>query len=334
MYNTEMITIKIGENEQKQRTDRFLKKYFRNAPLSYVYKLIRTSVKVNGKRPNPESLLALDDVMEIHISEEQAQEYRGKVRASKAKRQFTIAYEDESILIVEKPFGLLTHGTKEEKKNTLANQVIAYLIEKGDFRPSRETTFSPAPANRLDRNTTGLVLFGKTYEALISLNQLLRERDSIQKYYLTIVAGELKKELRLVDRMEKDEKQNKITIMRADEEGGKTMETIVRPVLASGGYTLAEVELHTGRTHQIRAQLANAGFPIIGDEKYGDRKTNQKMQKRFGLTTQLLHAARLVFEGIEGPLSTLNGKEIQAASPPVFAAIEQALFGTERKGLE
>lgn len=143
-----MFKIEITENQANQRLDRFLKKYFNNASLGTIYKLIRKDVKVNGKRANESTLLANGDELTLYISDETAAGLRKEKRRVKVKKQFKIAYEDDDLLIVEKPFGLLTHGDRTEKKNHLANQVIDYLIEKGDYNPRTETTFVPAPANR------------------------------------------------------------------------------------------------------------------------------------------------------------------------------------------
>ncbi len=192
-----MIRVEIGKNEQNQRLDKFLRKYLENAPLSYIYKAIRKDVKVNGKRCKEDTMLALGDEVTLYMQEEDVRKFQRKQRTSRAKRQFKVAYEDEHIIAVEKPFGLLTHGDSTEKKNHLANQVVDYLIEKGDYNPRLEKTFTPAPVNRLDRNTTGLVLFGKTNGALQNLNQMIRDKDKINKYYMTIVSGQLKKELHL-----------------------------------------------------------------------------------------------------------------------------------------
>ena len=156
-----MIKITITENQGNQRLDRFLKKYFDRAPLSHIYKLIRKDVKVNGKRQKEDTMLAAGDELTIYLSEEDAKALQTVKKHVKAKRQFRIAYEDENILVCEKPFGLLTHGDHTEKKNHLANQVVDYLIQTGAYQPRLEKTFTPAPANRLDRNTTGLVIFGK-----------------------------------------------------------------------------------------------------------------------------------------------------------------------------
>ncbi|MDD2190651.1 MAG: RluA family pseudouridine synthase [Eubacteriales bacterium] len=323
----QMINITITENEENQRLDRFLKKYFKNAPLSYIYKLIRKDVKVNGKRAAIETLLAVGDELIIYIAEDEAKSFQEKKSSIHAKKQFRIAYEDENVIIVEKPFGLLVHGDKTEKKNTLANQVIGYLIEKGDYSPGNEKTFVPSPVNRLDRNTTGLVIFGKNNKALQSLNQMIRERGYIRKYYLTIVHGELRKSLQLKDRMEKDERANKTLVTSLESDEGKIMETLAKPLKAERGYTLIEVELITGRTHQIRAHLAKAGYPVIGDVKYGVKGKNKKIEKEFHLTTQLLHAYKLCFDGGVKPLNYMKGMEVKADLPANFEAIANNLFG-------
>jgi 23S rRNA pseudouridine955/2504/2580 synthase len=323
-----MIKVEIGKNEENQRLDKFLRKYLENAPLSLIYKAIRKDVKVNGKRAKEDTLLHLGDVLTIYMAESDVEQFRRKRDNVRVKRQFRIAYEDEHILVAEKPFGLLTHGDRTEKKNHLANQVVDYLIEKGEYNPRIEKTFAPAPVNRLDRNTTGLVLFGKTGSALQSLNQMIREKDKVSKFYLTIVGGRLNRELHLRDRMVKDREMNKITVLSGQE--GREMETIARPLLQSKHYTLVEVEIITGRTHQIRAHLAKAGYPIIGDAKYGDSRLNARVRREFGLSTQLLHAYKLTFSGCQGELAYLNGMEITAQLPPEFARIKEKIFAQDR----
>ena len=320
-----MVNIEIGKNEQKQRLDKFLRKYLGNASLSYIYKAIRKDVKVNGRRAKEDTMLELGDVITLYISDEELSALTRTRRSTRVKRQFKVAYEDDNIIVVEKPFGLLTHGDRTEKKNHLANQVVDYLIEKGDYNPRLERTFTPASVNRLDRNTTGLVLFGKTGEALQPLNRMIREKDKVNKYYMTIVKGRVKGELHLRDRMVKDERTNKVRVLSMDEEG-RDMETIVRPIETGRDFTLVEVELITGRTHQIRAHLAKAGHPVIGDVKYGDRKVNEMVRRRFNLNTQLLHAYKLTFRGCTGALEYLNDLEITADLPEDFANIRRELF--------
>lgn len=319
-----MIKILIGKNEENQRLDRFLRKYYRNAPLSAIYKLIRKDIKINGKRGKEDTILTLGDEIFVYISEEESQAWQAEKKEHKAKKQFTVAYEDENILAVDKPFGLLTHGDFFEKKHHLTNQVISYLAEKNEYSAAAEKTFAPAPANRLDRNTTGLVLFGKNAAALKELNAMFRDRDCIGKYYLTITAGMLKAPLHLTDRMEKDTRLNKVSPV---ETGGKLMETIATPLASKKGYSLVEVRLITGRTHQIRAHLAMAGYPIIGDAKYGDRRVNVEAAKKYNLTTQFLHAYKLYFNKGTGCLEYLQELEITAPLPQRAESIKQEIFG-------
>ena len=169
-----MVNVEIGRNEAGQRLDRFLKKYLVNAPLSYIYRAIRKDVKVNGKRRPQDAVLSEGDVVSLYLADEEVERLTAKPERKKAKRQFQIAYEDDNIIAVEKPYGLLTHGDRTEKKNHLANQVVDYLIETGAYSPRTEKTFVPAPVNRLDRNTTGLVLFGKNAMAVKELNEAIR----------------------------------------------------------------------------------------------------------------------------------------------------------------
>ncbi|MCI8631315.1 MAG: RluA family pseudouridine synthase [Firmicutes bacterium] len=321
-----MVKITVGKNEDKQRLDRFLRKYMKNAPLSRIYKIIRKDAKINGRRAKEDYVLACGDEIVIYMSEEEFASCCAGKEPPRSRRQFKIAYEDENILAAEKPFGMLTHGDRTEKKNHLANQVVSYLIEKGEYNPRTERTFTPAPANRLDRNTTGLVLFGKNSEALRELNRMIRERGYVSKYYITIAKGNVSRPLVLKDKMEKDSMTNTVRIKGTGEEGGKLMETIARPIAAVPGYTLFEVELITGRTHQIRAHLAKAGHPIIGDTKYGNQQTNRIIERKYGLSTQFLHAYRLYFERGSGILSYLAGTEIKCRLPGNLQKIKEDIF--------
>ncbi len=318
-----MVKIIIEENQGNQRLDRFLKKYYSKAPLSLIYKMIRKDVKLNGKRSSEDAILSQGDELVIYITDEEAESLKGSVRRVKAKKQFTIPYEDENILIADKPFGLLTHGDSHEKKNHLANQVMDYLMAKGEYDPSRDRTFTPAPCNRIDRNTTGLVIFAKNPQALREINAVLRTKEGIEKYYLTILCGELKKELFLKDSMVKDPKANRAVISESDAEGAKIMETMVSPLeygeYKGKKYTLAQVRIFTGRTHQIRSQLANAGYPLLGDSKYGGSRALNP--------TQLLHSWKLYFREMpEGRLSYLSGTTVECAPPENFRAVQKKIF--------
>lgn len=333
-YTIAMITLKITENEGEQRLDRFLKKYLKNASLSYIYKLIRKDIKVNGRRCKEDTILQTGDEILLYMAEDELNELSVNNRKNRAKalKQFQVVYEDENILVADKPFGLLTHGDRNEKKNHLANQVIDYLIEKGEYIPGRERTFAPAPVNRLDRNTMGLVLFGKNSKSLQELSFMMREKGYISKKYLTVVKGRLDRKLELRSRMEKDQERNVVAVLDEDSERGKLMETNAVPLLYKKGFTLVEVELVTGRTHQIRAHLAEAGFPIIGDSKYGDAGVNREIMRKFNMSTQFLYAYSLSFLKGAGNLEYLESKEIKGHLPPKLAEIASSIFGSEVRG--
>ena len=320
-----MVRIEISDNTENQRLDRFLRKYFPKASLSHIYRIIRKDLKLNGKRAHEDALLHKGDEVVIYMSDEEAASLMRKPKSSRAKRQFQIAYEDENILAANKPFGLLTHGDSQEKKNHLTNQVISYLIETGRYDPFAERSFAPSPANRIDRNTTGLVLFAKNAEALRELNALLRAKDGIEKYYLTVCEGRMPQgETRLTGYMKKDEARNKVTVTQSPDDG-KLMETSVVPIAYSlpgqGSRSLLLVRIFTGRTHQIRAQLADAGYPLLGDTKYGARQTKIR-------STQLLHSWKLRFTDTgDGRLSALNGRTLTADPPQDMMKVIGDLFG-------
>ena len=333
-----MKEIVIAENDAGQRLDRFLKKYLAQAPLSAVYKAVRKDVKVDGVRQREDYQLKAGETLQLYLSDAQLEEWTRKKEVRKAKRQFQLIYEDDNIIIVGKPFGLLMHGDKTEKKDTLANQVTDYLIETGAYDPRAEKSFVPSPAHRLDRNTTGIVVFGKNAAALRELSRLFREDGCVSKFYYTIVHGDLAEEQHLKGRLLKDEEKNIGRVLAESDTRGKYIETIVRPLAKSRGafgkgknargYSLVDVELVTGRSHQIRAHLASIGHPLAGDIKYGGKGvTVPGTDIVLGRTTQALHAHRIEFIKAEGVLEYLNGKSFSADLPQNWNVLLESIFG-------
>jgi 23S rRNA pseudouridine955/2504/2580 synthase len=323
-----MHTIIVTTNEDGQRLDRFLKKYLRAAPLSLIYRLIRRDVKVNGARAGVSEVLHEGDELRLFLDDGRLDELIGKKGTGArpaAKRRFGIVYEDGNILVAGKPFGLLTHGDQREKKDTLVNQVIAHLLAQGEYDPAAERMFTPSPVNRLDRNTSGLVVFGKNAKAVRDFSKMVAEPDCVEKYYLALVAGAVEGRLHLTGRIEKNESANRVTVLPEDDAAGKSAETVVTPIERLGAYTLTEVLLVTGRTHQIRAHLADAGHPVAGDAKYGDPRRNAQLAKRFGLAAQFLHSHRMQVLRGRNTLEYLGGQSFSCPLPQRLAEICDAL---------
>ena len=327
LYNVGMVEIGIGTNEKGQRIDRFLRKYLAAAPLSMIYRVIRKDAKVNGKRVKNDYILEDGDIVTLYLTDEATSKLTKKERRRSAKRSFAVAYESKDVLIADKPMGLLTHGDRTEKKDHLANQVLGYLTEKGEYDPAQEKTFVPAPVNRLDRNTTGLVIFAKNYDALKAFNAMLRTRESVSKKYITLVKGSMEKSAVLAGSMEKNEETNTSTVSGSASEKGKDAVTIVRPKETceadgiDGVYTLVEAEIETGRTHQIRVQLAACGHPIVGDRKYGDPGVNKAFAAAYGVSSQLLTAYELEFGNMPEEYSYMEGLKVKARLPGVFSKV-------------
>ncbi len=257
-------TITIEKDAAGQRLDRYLLKLFNASSRANVYKLIRKKLfKINGVRAKEDDFLEEGDLLTVYLADESFEALiEEKPLVKPEDVGLTIVHEDEEILIVHKPSGLLTHPTRDEYKDTLATKVLFYL------RDHATRTFKPAPVQRLDFNTSGLVLFAKTYEALKKFNALMRER-AIEKYYLALVYGEVKDPGEIHGYMRRDEASNKTTIHTRPGRDGKEVHTRYRPLASADRYSLLEVELLTGRTHQIRASFSHIGHPLVGDQKYG-----------------------------------------------------------------
>jgi 23S rRNA pseudouridine955/2504/2580 synthase len=316
-----MREIKITENEAQQRLDRFLRKYLPDFQLGDIYKLFRNKrVKVNNKREKENYMLQLDDTLQLYISEPAKAEPKEEIAAAKP---IDIVYEDENLLLVNKPFGLLTHPDSPGDNDTLIDRALYYISKQQGYTPS--PTFAPSTCNRLDRNTGGLVIVAKNYKALKSANKLVRERG-IQKLYLCVVRGVISEAGEVENFLLKNEASNKVEILEEHEEGAKGVHTKYKPLENNGEYTLMEVELITGRPHQIRAHFASIGHPIIGDVKYGDKNINKIFYDKFKLKHQFLFAYKLIFKAEEEGLEYLKGRSFVSELPASFERITQQLF--------
>lgn len=302
-----MKSIVISAKDEGQTIFKFVKKYLDSAPLSFIEKLFRIKdIKVNKKRVDKNFVIKENDLVEIYISDQQYDEFNKKNGETKINIYPNIIYEDDNILIANKPSGLLVHGDKNEKKYTLSNMVLSYLNDKGEYKYN--DSFVPGPAHRIDRNTSGIVIFGKNIKSLQTLEQLFKERNSIHKSYLALVSGHVKEKGVIDKPLFKDEVKSIVKVMPI-EKGGKT--AITEYVLKEKYQyaSLVEATILTGRTHQIRVHFASINHPLLGDSKYGDFALNKKFDKEFKYNYQFLHAYRLRFGKIEGVLSYLTNKE-------------------------
>ncbi|SCH04272.1 Ribosomal large subunit pseudouridine synthase C [uncultured Clostridium sp.] len=323
----EMKKIVIKENDANQRIDKYLKKLLCNAPSNFIYKMFRKKdIKINGKKVNEKYILQKDDILEMFLYDDKFNEFTKEKDIYDLKREFKVLYEDQNILIVDKPVGLLVHGDAKENVNTLSHQVLSYLKEKGELDVGRESTFTPGPVHRLDRNTSGIVIFGKTLAALQDLNEMMKKRHHIEKSYMTICKGKLTKQQELVGYVKKIDNEDRVRFVKKDDKDALMMKTIVKPIRTTNDFSLVEVKIITGRMHQIRIHLSSIDHPVIGDRKYGDFVLNKQMKQQFGLNNQLLHAYKINFVDPFGSLSYLKGKKIICPKPTQFKKIEKSLF--------
>ena len=317
----------IGSNEAGQRLDKFLGKYMDQAPKSFLYKMLRKkNIILNGKKALGNEILSAGDTVKLFLSDETVSKFsRSRTQETykpKSQGQGTkldILYEDEHTIFINKPAGMLSQKAAPGDVS-LVEHLIAYLLESGQITEEELRTFRPSVCNRLDRNTSGIVAAGKTLAALQDLSAMFRER-SLRKYYLCLVKGGIKESRRIKGYLTKDRLKNTVSVQKEKAEDAALIETEYRPVSSGEGMTLLEVHLITGKTHQIRAHLAAEGHPIAGDYKYGDRAFNEKLKKEYGLSSQLLHSARLCIPRCTGALSHLSGKEITAPLPMIFQKI-------------
>jgi len=316
--------IDIGPNEAGQRIDKFMRKWMKDVPLSAIYKSIRKGgVKVNGKKVKEQYFLAEGDVLETRdISTEDKKEKGEKFQH--VSSDIKITFEDENILLVEKWPGVLVHADKAKGEPTLTDHVLSYLHEKGDYTPEKEITFTPAPCNRLDRNTSGIVVYGKNYESLKFLNEMIRERK-IEKYYVALVKGRIK-DGTYEAYISKDQDNNISQVYDSPKKNTKKIAMNVKSLQSCGTFSFVELDLITGRSHQLRAHLSHLGNPIVGDLKYGDKKINSFFFNRYELAYQFLYAYKLVFRDCPDKLSYMEKKTISESLPPIFKKIKRDVF--------
>ena len=302
----------VGPEAGGKRLDRYLAARLGGVPAGALQKFLRLGkIKRNGRRANAGDRLCAGDALQLYLDDdcfEAAPPRRPDPLLSRFRPHLAVLYEDSALLLIDKKPGMLVHPDASEKVNTLVTHVRAYLYQKGEYDP--ESGFAPAPCNRIDRFTGGIVIFAKTKDALLAVDALIRERK-LRKLYHCIVRGALRPpEGVLKNFLLKGEK--RVRVLDRPEKGAQAAETRYRTLDARGGMSLVECELITGRTHQIRAQMAHAGHPLLGDGQYGDAAWNRAM----GRGSQALYAIRLEFpRELTGVLAPLSGRSFALQSP-------------------
>ena len=311
-----MKELTIDKTTAGQRLNKYLLKYFKNAGSSFIYKMLRKkNIVLNGKKATGSEMLKEEDKIKVFFSDETFAKMRGEAAAKASANRLAslpvkpldIVYEDEDILVINKPAGLLSQGAKDGD-DSVNSRILAYLWKEKKITEESFALFHPSVVNRLDRNTSGLVLAGKTLAGSQMLTEEIRNHSS-QKYYHCFVAGRLEEERQLRDYLIKDVAQNRVYVRKDFCVGALQIKTDVTPLQVFEDCTYVRVKLLTGRTHQIRAHLASIGHPVIGDPKYGDKKINAIFRQRDHVHSQLLHAAEYIMS---------DGRSFQAKEPELF----------------
>lgn len=334
-------TVKSGEKDQ--RLSKYLQRRLPDAPSSFLYKMLRKkNITLNGKKASGSELLLEGDLVTLFLSDETIGKFGGEngsvddTEAAerdaelqeylKAYRQIQgrigkdgILYEDPDILAVRKPVGVLSQKASDSDR-TMNEWLLGYLIEKGEADSESLRRFKPSVCNRLDRNTGGILICSKSLAGARKIAEMLRDR-TIRKYYRAAVLGTVKKGGRIEGFLHKDAVTNTVNLTKTAEGRGSWTETAYVPVISGERYSLLEMELITGKTHQLRSHLAQMGHPILGDPKYGDRKVNEKIRSEFGLRGQMLWCCRIEFPRLDGDLKRLSEKVILCDPPRIYTEI-------------
>ena len=314
-----MQQIIIEKNQSGQRFDKFLFKYFKDATSGFIYKMLRKkNITLNNKKSDGKEKLKENDIVKIFMADETIEKFRGLFQIELPEPiNLDIVYEDENVIFINKKTGMLSQKSKENDVS-LNEYVISYLVNEGKLSIEDLKTFKPSVCNRLDRNTSGLIVAGKSLQGLQDMSKMFKER-TLHKYYLAVVVGTINEPMKITGCLKKNNKTNKVTITNKTD--GEYIETYYEPVKVLDDVTLLKVQLITGKTHQIRAHLSSINHPIIGDYKYGKKETNDIYKKKYGIENQMLHSYQLTFETINGELGNLSNKTFIAKPPKEFAEI-------------
>ena len=319
-----MVRVVVKKEEAGRTLEKYLQKIAPLMPRSLTYKLFRKKdVKVNGHWQDNKYVVNEGDEVTIYIDQAQFDGYINdeNYHPNDYIKDFII-FEDENVLIINKPRGILVQGDKSGDK-PLDKMVIEYLLFKGEY-PEGTSSFECGPAHRLDRNTSGIIVFGKNNAVLRELTGVLKDHKLIEKHYECLVLGQISDSGEVNAPLKKDESTNMVYVTPI-KEGGKDALTIYKPVRNYQDFTLVDIELVTGRTHQIRVHMASIKHPVIGDNKYGNFELNHEFNRFYNFRNQFLHAKSLTFKELDGPLAYLSNKTFIAEMPKEYLNILETL---------
>lgn len=318
-----MKVLLVTENEAGQRLDKLLLKYLNEASSSFLFKMIRKkNITLNGKKAVGNEKLVVGDEIKLFLSDETIEKFSSQKNHSASKHtnvKLDIIYEDTDILLINKPSGMLSQKSAAGDVS-LNEYCLDYLLDTGAITTESLKTFKPSVCNRLDRNTSGIVIFGKSLRGTQAMSEALKNR-TLHKYYQCIVIGKVDKAQLIKGYLIKNEATNQVQISDIELPDADYIETRYQPLQWGEDYTLLEVELITGKPHQIRAHLASIDRAIIGDYKYGNRSINNRYREQYGVTSQLLHSYRLVMPVLGGEMSHLSEREFKTELPSEFRQI-------------
>ena len=320
----------VNDNESGQTLEKYVKKVLKNAPLSFIYKLFRKKdIKVNGHWEKEKYIVNSGEEVSIYVSDEQLEEFKKKYDSTPNNAiEPWILYEDNNVLFINKPRGVLVQKDENYNEKPLDQLVIEYLMYKGEYDPQNDLAFKPGPAHRIDRNTSGIVIFGKNHDALAYLFELFQKHELIGKHYICLVCGDISKEGTVDVPLRKNFDTKKVVVAPLSS-GAKTAKTVYHPIERFGDFTLLDITLITGRTHQIRVHMSYIRHHVVGDGKYGDFKINNMIDKEYGFKNQFLHASEVHFGQLDKPLENLSKKSFKAPLPEEYSLLLDKL--RERK---
>lgn len=327
----------VSQAQAGQKAVKYCMKILPQAQPSFLHKMMRKkNITRNGKKLDGSDILNAGDCIRFFFADETFAKFAAHGQAQTLARtgqpafaphglqKERIIYEDADVLLYDKPTGMLSQKAKPGDVS-LNEYFLQYLLESGQLDIEQLNVLKPSVCNRLDRNTSGLVICGKSYRGLTAMNEMLKER-SLRKFYRCIVAGQMSEPVLVHGYLKKDETGNKVEIRPNHFAGAAYIETEIKPLQTGSSFSLAQIHLITGKTHQIRAHLAYLGHPIVGDHKYGDRAVNDRLRREYGLEYQLLHAYKLEFPEDVQTLPQLAGRSFHAPLPQLFSAVQQSIL--------